>query len=235
MRNVAPILTVVTLLAFAAGPALACRWPVYHADHVSFPRDDFAALMVENAAYIDLVIAERAAPIPELERWVDATVAARAVGREPGFSSARAKRSMLADLRKDGAARITFRSLEKLKGDGPAWFQLDGFWSPRLDERYQRRDLADLLSPATIFSTLAGPIELGEGRVGRLCTGYLSVKPGARYLIFRDADGRLLGATIPASFVRNGEITLRFGHVIRPVLTDDDPWLEAIRDTAARR
>jgi hypothetical protein len=57
----------------------------------------------------------------------------------------------------------------------------------------------------------------------------------ARYLVFRDADGRLLGAAIPASFVGNGETTLRFGHVIRPVLTDDDPWLEAIRDTAARR
>lgn len=234
MRVASAILVVAALWA-AAGPAFACRPPMYRPDYVSFPRSDFAAQMVESAAYIDLAIAERAAPIPELERWVDATVAARAVGREPGFSSARAKRSMLADFRKDGAARITFRSLEKLKGDGPAWFQLDGFWSPRLDESYQRRDLADLLSPATIFSTLAGPIELGEGRVGRLCTGYLSVKPGARYLIFRDADGRLLGATIPASFVRNGETTLRFGHVIRPVLTNDDPWLEAIRETAARR
>lgn len=231
----ATAILVVAALCLAAGPAWACRPPVYHADYVSFPRNDFAALMVENAAYIDLAIAERAAPIPELVRWVDATVAARAVGREPGFSSARAKRSMLADLRKDGAARITFRSLEKLKGDGPTWLQLDGFWSPRLDESYQRRDLADLLSPETMFSSLDGPMELGEGKIGRLCTRYLSVKPGGRYLIFRDADGRLLDATIPASFVRNGETTLRFGHVIRPVLTDDDPWLEVIRGATSKR
>ena len=230
------------LLVFAAAlataqPALACRPPAFSADIFDVPRTDFAAILVENATYIDLAVAERAEPLTELDGWVRQL-------RDAGFAEPQAEadrasmqrfyRNLAGDLRRRGAARIVFRGLEKLKGEGPSWFTLNGLWQPRGESQFHvGGDLADVLTPRSVWYTFGGPYEISRNQLGFLCSLPLTARPGQRYLVFRDRDGRLLGPTIPFVDRQSGEMTLRPGFVFEPVASGFDPWLDLVREKAS--
>lgn len=238
MRRSASGLALAVALA-ASQPALACRPPVYSEAFVAYPRTDFAVVMVENAAYVDLAIAERAEPIPELADWVRAARSAAVAEDLADGGEAWALdtyRGLEADLRRRGAARIVFRSLEKLKGEGPSWFTLNGFWKPR-DRRRPGigSRLSEALSPRAVYSTIGGPYELGRDRLIPLCGAGLTVWPGQQYLVFRDASGRLLADGIPYLLTADSSLHSSSGYVFEAVAAEGDPWLSLVREAASRR
>ena len=225
------------MIATAPQPALACRPPYYSEDIYSFPRADFAAVLVENATYIDLAVAERAEPLTELDGWVKQALdagLAETEGAADRASTRRYYRGLAGDLRRQGASRIVFRSLEKLRGDGQSWFTLNGLWRPRDEPQHGIGErLADALTPRSVWYAMGGPYEILQNQFPLLCSRPVTVRPGQRYLVFRDLDGRLMGPSIPLLTRDTGEIGLRLGYVFQPVAANGDPWLDLVRQKAS--
>lgn len=224
-------------LALGAAPAARACSPVrYDPQRIVFPRTDFAAVMFERAAFVEVAEAVSAKPI-------DANaLVARALARHLGFEADPGRRKALratfakfpAELRRGGASSITFRSVERLKGVGAASFVLTGYWLPGRKSPPDVRMPGFPLPEEVYYSSFGEPEELTSDNFPAICTSYVSAAPGRRYLIFRGADGRLLGPSIPYRNRGVGETSLAQGFPYEPVTGKADPWLAQVRRAAKR-
>lgn len=124
----------------------------------------------------------------------------------------------------DGAVRIHFVVRENLKGSGAPEFTLNGSDYAKLAGASYRapkavglNDLAYLLNQQD-YADWAGP---------GTCEAPIVARQGQRYLVFRDADGRLLRSEVSVNL--RGHQTRVAGPAATPVVTDHDPWLRLIR------
>ncbi len=224
------------LAVVAPGAAHACRFPYYYENRASFPRTDFAAVMVEKAAFVDVAVLRGAEPI-DIDGWI-ASALANDLSDITGVVGRKAMRDLYADtardLRREGAARLVFRSIEHLKRQGPDEFSLYGFRT-RTGSGWDERPatLIDRLSPKAVWSS-GETFELSPTRVVALCSRWVRARADQPYLIFRDADGRLLGPGIRVVDPVEGTEELRQGFVFAPVELSGDAWLEAVRAAAGR-
>lgn len=222
-------------LVAAPNMAWACRPVPYDETRFSFPRTDFAAVLWENATYVDVAVLQRTERL-DLTGWVGGA-RAKGLAESADADDRKAVIAMYADkegeLRRDGAAELVFRSIESLKGHGPTEFSLYGFWtrdgSPWADSSTTP---ADRLSAKAVWYA-NGPYELSSTRLTWFCTAWLGAKSDQPYLIFRDAEGRLMDATIPVLEIATGKSRRELGFVFAPVELSGDPWLEAVRRVAA--
>lgn len=227
MRRAATCLT--ALLLLTAVPAAACTPPPGWPENVKLDVPRIAKALAHDAVTIDVAVAERATgdyevgttPQANAEAMANYTIVRR--GRKPTAAqvSAWLKRDEVVD-----GARLHYRVIERLKGSSRDVFTLNGVvYGPgkpgprRLDStaqlraRLNSRDWADWQ---------------GFGA----CIQPLWTELGHRYIVFRDAHGRLLRRSVPI-------LLLGKPHQIQgPVYAEinaagDDAWLKAVRAAVA--
>lgn len=195
MRRAELCAALVLASCLVAHPAAACSW-IGAPEPVGFPSATFLSKGLYGAAtFVDLAVVETARPLP-------------------GRGSAIA------------AQAITFRVLQRWKGNSPDRFVLFG---DGLDPkgatgagwfRHHWVDARGRVTPhATPWESPTGP----EFSMSTCDPGFLRPAPGNTYVIFREADGRLLGPVIhhPGEGPQRG---LEFVEVTSP---REDDWLSA--------
>lgn len=223
MRHLAVLAAALALVSAQPGVALACRTPgrVPSADRTV---DVYATSLAAAATDIDLAVAIRDEPI-DLARWVE--IAGDIGGEDdhdPMFGRpARVERA--AELLSMGAASIVFRSQEKLKGEGADEFRLYGFWHPQTDSASDQR----ANSSGQSFHDDIPPGELWPTAFVSMCGRDISARAGRQYLIFRDADGRLLGVAAAGRPATDGD----WGWAFEEVPPLGNSWLETVRRVSA--
>lgn len=228
MRHLPTWAAVLTMaLTFASTePALACGL----AERSGPSREEYAAAMVGEAAHVDLATAVRADPI-DIKWWL--TKAGTMPGESPdsdqmfGRSNREERAKKLLGL---GAASIAFRSVEKLKGDGTAEFHLYGFWNPPRKPTVGSAAEPEIW-PGRTFTDSIYVGELWPTAFSSSCERSVIGRTDGLYLIFRDADGRLLSTVRIDS---EGASGAKWGWAFEEVHSADDPWLMAVRQAAAR-
>jgi hypothetical protein len=230
MRPLAPLALVAALAAAPAALACSVMPPTPNTPEIQAL---FAARSVAAAASVDIAVAEGARPFADPALW-------RAwAARQPYGPSGRkdAERIAREGRNKVIGQRITYRVVERLKGNSPATFTLRG---GGFDPRPYRPEGVNRDGPGGHYLDAAGrplPQTIYDGKEVGLdnlvmmtsChTPALTAQRGATYLIFRDAGGRLLG---PIGFHPGGrpERTYAYALVDRSA---GDAWLEAVRTAA---
>lgn len=151
----------------AASPAVACLYA-----YAPEPVGDASAVfiggrMFDAASFVDLAVAERGNRL-----------------RGP-------------DGRATPATAVTFRVLRRLKGSSPERFLLFGRGIAALDPNVTPSDLRHWVDPDGRVYPFANVRELpamGRDMVTSCDPPDLEARPGRIYLVFREADGRLLGS-----------------------------------------
>jgi hypothetical protein len=194
----------------------------------------FAARSVAAAATVDIAVAESARPLVDAALW-------RAwAARQPYGPGGRkdAERIVRQSRNKVVGQRITYRVVERLKGNSPATFTLGG---RAFDPKPSRPEGVDRGGPGGHYLDPAGrplpqtiyhPDELGLDNLVPMTSCFtpaLTGQRGATYLIFRDAKGRLLG---PVAFHPGAEPVRTYAYSLVD-RSAGDAWLAAVR-TAAR-
>lgn len=206
------IIGLVALVALWASEALACTPTPGWDAKARLSVDAAARIMSTKATYIDVVSVERLTPDFEFatrsrREWT-------VWDRTPGGVGA-----AIEGAREDygDGVKIHLRIVHRLKGVPQSGFTLNGLrrpdWMPqkparpiKLSELHQFRNLYDF----------------ADWPAGAICQVPIYVSVGERFLIFRDAQGRLLQANVPYSFEgKAGEIT---GPAIAPIVNETDPW-----------
>jgi hypothetical protein len=141
--------------------------------------------------------------------------------------------------RRWGASTITFRILERLKGPPASSFELTGFYVRRTDDLYRSMSSYDLGEPRVALPTgedlyMRHLVELKDWGGGGSCAAPLRAVEGVRYLVFRDADGRLLYDGAPQFNAPQREVAPGVYGVTAEPASEGDAWLEAVR-VAARQ
>ncbi|MCF8506037.1 MAG: hypothetical protein K9G59_14090 [Caulobacter sp.] len=232
----------VTGMVLLAGQATACSLVPYKESNYRIDTRRMPAMMLASAATVDLVVAEsvdRSTPAKPLEAEEDAQLAAATSDAE------RAEiRADFADYRdqwrRSGAGKVTYRVVDRLKGASPDRFTLNAFMPLEINldvaadlKRFVAERGAFLRPKDTWVRSVR---DLDEwGGLGS-CSSPVFAVEGMHYLIFRDANGRLLRDGV-AEMVRVGgrfEPSTRDGPVYEAVLPEGDPWLEAVRTAAGR-
>jgi hypothetical protein len=219
-----------TALLGAALPSRACSTPPGWPTKARIDLPATARVLAGAAATVDLVVAESASDDFEVGTSPRATALALANFNADGghYTAQQAAAELRAEWMDDGA-RFHYRIVEHLKGDGAETFTLNGANLPpppigpgvvkpakprqgNLLFRLGSRDLADW-----------------EGFGACITPPWTTL--GGRYLVFRDADGRLLNRTVPVTFER--KVVEVQGPVYAEVFGADDTWLAAVREALA--
>jgi len=231
---------VAVLLGLAPAAGIACSFPSYQEAGIVIHADRLAERMVEAAATVDLV------EVGTIESWDPVAYFAS----ERAEAIAEARPEWVADVQADynryeaeyrlfGASTVTFRVIERLKGAGDNGFSFGAFVFQAGHDDYDFGELADQI-PRT------GPLPTGEtlymNHIVDLvdfqgpgsCSAPLVVTEGLRYLIFRDADGRLLRGAVPVTDRRQPPLQAVDGPVFEGVAGEDDIWLSAVRAASLR-
>ncbi len=216
MRYAAALLTLF-LAAATAQPAMACqRNPGLGAAVLS--REAYAAVLVDAAVDIDLAIAVRPDAI-RIETWVDMAKGMSGFDDDDPMFGRQHRVDAAKDLVALGAARIAFRSVEKLKGGDPREFHLYGFWAT-----------GTVQPESDLFHKGLAVFELWPTGFSSGCTTDVYVYQDGLYLIFRDTQGRLLDAERLEGDPIPGKV---WGRPFEQIDASDDPWLAAVRSAAA--
>jgi hypothetical protein len=227
---------IVAIFALSAAPALSCSRVPFERWQPSVRPMALPAKMVADAALVEVAVAERR-ELVDIDAFLSESFKAD-LARAGDDAERREIREDMAWKREElataGLARVSFRIVERLKGGGPDTFKLTAFSTQEPD---------DGLTPATALQSRG---DYGKARqvydapkwvqadawggFGS-CTAPISVVIGQHYLIFRGADGNLLGER-PMGFVPLNQ-NLSPGSVFEPV-TASDPWLARVRKAARR-
>lgn len=182
----------------ASAPAFACSW-IHAPEPVGAPAANFIARrMIHAAAFVDIAVPESVAP-------------------------------MLASKDRPFAPQIvTFRVLERIKGNSPDRFTLfatglkpDGAAEKPTDLRHWVDEAAGTVSPfATPWEAPAAEFSMTS------CDpGFIEPAMGRTYVVFREADGSLLG---PVEF-HAGERPARGFPFVDVGLPTESEWFRAVR------
>jgi hypothetical protein len=212
-------LFVATLTLVGVEPALACSI-IASEQRLIGPTP--ATTLLARSAFVEVVVAESAEPLGADDLvW-------------PSPPSRQDMDRAELGLRQMSAHTIRFRVIERLQGDGPNGFTLRG----QVDSTDPTRipQLADLCGD---FSDRRGEClgdwldeEFTPDLLWNSCFQPPFVTLGARYLIFRDADGTL---TDPSIRIRSSGRRLFVRGPVMRQLIDDDPWLAAVRQELAEQ
>lgn len=232
MRAFASLAFAAALVAAPAALACSVMAPI---DNTAEINALFAARSVAAAATVDIAVAESARPLVDPALW-------RAwAARQPYGPGGRmdAERLVRQSRNKVIGQRISYRVVERLKGNSPAAFTLGG---SAFDPKPYRAEGVDRGGPGGHFLDAVGrPLpqtiyhgdELGLENLLPMTschTPALTAQRGASYLIFRDARGRLLG---PVTFHASAPPVRTYAYAVVD-RSAGDRWLEAVR-AAARR
>jgi hypothetical protein len=226
MRAAFALIAAAALLG-AALPSRACTPPPGWPTKARIDLSATARVLVTEAATVDLVVAESASDDFEVGTSPSATALALAnVNADGGHHTAQ---QVVTDLRAewaDDGVRFHYRIVEHLKGDGAETFTLNGANLP-----------PPPIGPGVVKPAKPRQSDLLRFRLGSrdladwegfgACITPLWTKLGGRYLVFRDADGRLLNRAVPVAFERN--VVEVQGPVYAEVFGSDDTWLAAVR------
>lgn len=215
-RRLGKVLTIALLAASVVQPAMACGWAP-SSDIAAPAGEAYAAALFGAAAKVDLAVAVRADPI-DMKQWVDGARAHDVEDDDHPMFGRPAREQAARDLVKLGAASMAFRGVERLKGDGPVDFHFYGFWS---NSRRQPQEGA--------FDKAIALYELWPTAFVSGCARSIAARRDGLYLIFRDADGRLLNAQQVKAEPMPGEPR---GRPFERIDAPDDPWLAAVRRVA---
>ena len=229
MRSAAAGLT--ALLLTLAQPALACSPPPGWPQKVKLDIQATARTLVDAAATIDIVVAERATDDYEVGTDPQANAQAMATyAADPdGVKLTAAEVSVRLKSEFSEGARVHYRVVERLKGASPHTFSLNGVTPPGHPTGGPRGAHQTLgLLRARLNSQ-----DLSEWPGFGACIQPLWTGLGHRYVVFRDAQGRLLRQTVSIRF--DGERSDVRGPTYAEVGGVDDIWLRAIRKALAAR
>lgn len=209
--------------AFPSGLALACTpspgWPT----KIRLDPARVAQQMAASAAYIDLVRVEALTDDYEVgTRTPDGWAAWIGSGPEAPKTIEEALKMARAEW--DDGVRIHYRVVEHLKGDGGDAFVMDGEQPRAWVKGSSASKISDLKFYLQQQDLAAWP---GPGSCLREVTAF----QGALYLVFRDADRRLLQA--PVSITFQGKALSVSGPANVPVRGSADPWVSLVRDAVA--
>ncbi|WP_297515498.1 hypothetical protein [uncultured Caulobacter sp.] len=179
--------------------------------------------MAKAAATIDIVVAERVTGDYAVATTSSANRQARANYAAGGevLSSAQVSQRLKTEEMPDGA-RIHYRVVERLKGEGSRVFSLNGIVPPDYPKAAP--------SPAGSIVELRARLnsqDLSEWPGFGACIQPLWTGLGHRYVVFRDARGQLLAVQIRVGF--DGRPMRVRGPSYVEVGGPDDPWLRSIR------
>ncbi len=113
-----------------------------------------------------------------------------------------------------GAVSIHFRVIERLKGRAPDLFTANGLAGLEAYDSYPRRKLS-----LQEVAYLPNVRDLDHWSTNSDCTESIYARLGQRYVIFRRADGRVLG----------NKADDPIGPSYVPVAGLDDPWIQTVR------
>lgn len=220
----------IALLLTLAQPALACTPPPGWPQKAKLDIALTARTLTDAAATIDIVVAERATDDYEVGTDPEANAQALAnYAADPDgvkLTAAEVSARLKADEFPDGA-RIHYRVIERLKGASSDTFSLNGMAPPG-------HPTAAPLGPRETLALLRNRLnsqDLSEWPGFGACIQPLWTGLGHRYVVFRDAQGRLLRQTVAIRF--EGEQSDVRGPTYAEVGGADDVWLKAIRQTLA--
>ncbi len=210
-------------LALAGSPALACSPPPGWPFKIVVPAKAAAERMVSAATYIDIAVVERLSDDFEFATLSRTQWLAYAK-TDHQRKEAEENLAMLRESYADEAKRIHYRVIEHLKGASDETFSLSGIGVPdagsrKLWKRVRLGDLKLFLDQEDLAAS-SGPGSCEMPPFGIL---------GRRFLIFRDARGRILRTLVPIRF--HGEAGEIAGPAIVPIAGDGDEWPALIRGT----
>jgi len=182
-----------------------------------------ARKMAASAAYIDVVRVESLTPDYEVgtlapEGW------AVWIGTEPDAPKNLVEALQMARASWEGAARIHYRVVERLKGRSAETFAMNGqrVTDPRppwgLQSKTARLQSLKYFLDQQDLAAWPGP---------GACGTEITASEGAAYLVFRDVQGGLLRT--PISVVFKGSQSLVTGPANVPVTGASDPWVTLVR------
>jgi hypothetical protein len=220
----------------AASPAAACvpppGWPL----KVRLAPTALARELFDAAATVDVAVAETMTDDFEVGTSAEAYAAARSNfedGPDPVAGPLTPERvsALLRDDWQGEGVRIHYRVVERLKGSSPESFTLNGARLPP-GPPPPRRLVRLTRNPMTSLKLRLDSRDLSDWEGFGACITALYSDVGARYLIFRDADGHLLRQKVDVRFLND---TVRVGGpVYAEIRSSADPWLAAVRGAAAR-
>lgn len=186
-----------------------------------------AERLARSAASIDLVVAEAVDDRYEVGTQPEALAAALANSNCCGHTANKAQ--VLADLKTewaDDGGRFHYRVVQRLKGQGSNTFTLNGMRTSPGPRRAR--------SPHVVVVELRarlGSADLNTWPGFGACITPLYSAVGRRYLVFRDARGRLLSQNVAVHY--QDRVIETPGPVYVEVVGDNDPWLAAVRAALA--
>jgi hypothetical protein len=235
-------LAAVIALALPTASAVACSLVPYRASNYRIDTQAIPTMMVSAATTVDLVVAETVDRSAMDKRFnTDMANELADAATEEERAEIRSDYEDIRDQwRRSGAGAVTYRVVERLKGDSLDTFVMNAFvplegqdkWEPELKWRVAKRgDFRD--AKATWAMSTKDIAEWGG--LGS-CSSPLFATIGAYFLVFRGADGRLLenGVQLERRFDGRFQPSTRDGPVYEPVLLEDDPWLNAVRAAAGK-
>ncbi|HEY1224213.1 MAG TPA: hypothetical protein VGE54_03210 [Brevundimonas sp.] len=235
MRAVAIALSIA---ACPTTPAQACSYVSYAESGRIIDSTHLADTMVAAAWTVDLVEVESVAFIDPVAYFAEERAGAIADTRPEWVADVNADYDAYEDsYRRMGAATITYRIVERLKGPAPASFSLTGFYVRQDSEAYGWRSARELGEARATVPTgedlyMRHLVELSDWGGPGSCSAALMALEGVRYLIFRDAEGRLLyDGSLIINRPRPATVVDSYGMTAEPV-SEGDAWLEAVRVAA---
>jgi hypothetical protein len=187
--------------------------------------------MSRSATFIDIAVVERTTPDFELgtrsrDQW------RYYVGKLEG--NPKTVDEVLAQARNswDDSVRIHYRVIKALKARGPERFDISGTLGvvaprPRVPGAATRP-----LSGLGKLKYLLDQRDLAEWQGFGVCNQQVAGKVGTEYLVFRNAQGRLLHTMIPTRFNRFAGSNA--GPAAVPISGEHDAWVLLVVQTLAR-
>lgn len=240
MKSLAAALLTTCAIA-AATPTLACSLVPFERNRSAVDARRLPERMLASAAFVEVAVAEDR-ELLDVEALVTAAWKAEDAAippLPPEDAAARAdmeeeKAWLVKSYTEAGLARVRFRTVERLKGAGPDSFVLTAFSYLALPAENERsleqtiRERGDYSNPRKVYYAPNWVQADGWGGPGS-CTAPLTVVMGRRYLIFRGADGNLLGEhPVGGGFYR---MNFGDGSAFEPA-AEDDLWLKRVRKAA---
>lgn len=165
-----------------------------------------AEVMAGAAAHIDLVVVERMSS--------DFAISKPPHGYAEELTPAEREAAWRQDIGGPDAVRMHLRVLRSLKGTSADRFELSG--------ELQEGPVTAWPLASTIISLLDEQ-DLAHWPGPGVCDSVIPAIDGAQYLVFRDADGRLLRQPVPIQF--KGKRVTAAGPGAVPVTGELDPWV----------
>ena len=229
-----------SIAACASTHAQACSFVSYAESGRVIDSTHLADRMFAAAATVDLVQVESVEAIDPVAFFARERAEAMADARPEWVAGVNEDYDFYQDLyQRRGASTITYRVIERLKGDAGSSFSLTGFYIRRGTEEFGWMSARDLGEPRAVIPTgedlyMRHLVELSDWGGSGSCAAPLTAVEGVRYLIFRDAYGRLLYDGAPLINRPRPAVAIEAYGMTAEAVSEGDAWLNAVRAASLR-